>query len=500
MEEDFTSYFFNHAFQNGFIIFTLGILFILTVYHFLLFFQHKDKLYLLYSCYTFFIILSQLNHIKEGFLYELFLPIKQVTEYPMLATEIYYIVYVLFAFKFLDIKEHLPKWYKWSFKALYLIIGYCIINFIIYLIQGDKNVLLEGYLYFTIPMTVFGLIMYIPLFKIKSPFKYYVIVGSFVLLISSLSSLIYYLNLVDRGLSIEPAYGILYLGFILENILFSLGLGHKQKLILDERNQSQNMLIEKLQENEKLKEKIQEQLEQEVESLNKQAKIEKLENIKMKYDKEFAELKVSALRSQMNPHFIFNSLNAIKRFIIDNEKENAVFYLNKFSKLIRKILASTMEKESSLAEEIETMGLYVNIENIRFNNTIEFNINIDEFLNTSAIKIPSLILQPFIENALWHGLSLKKEDRKLILDIKKINVLQLQVDIIDNGIGRQRSMKIKQNKLLKRNSLGIKLSKERLKHFSENYEGNWQLTFTDLFDQNMPCGTKVTLLIPLNLK
>lgn len=500
MEQDLTSYFFNHAIQNGFLVFTLGILFILTVYHFLLYFQHKDKLYLLYSGYTFFIIFSQLHQLSEGFLYQLFLPIKRITNFPMVATEIYYIIYVLFAFKFLDIKEHLPKWYKWSFKALSLIIAYCIIIFIIYLFKEDYNILLEGYFYFTIPMTVFGLIMYIPFFKLKSPLKNYVIVGSLLLMMSSLVSLIYYLDLVNRGLSPEPAFSILYLGFILENILFSLGLGHKQKLILEERNNSQNMLIEKLQENEKLKEKIQEQLEHEVEYLNKQAEIEKLENIKMKYDKEFAELKVSALRSQMNPHFIFNSLNAIKRYIIDNEKENAVFYLNKFSKLIRKILASTMEKESSLAEEIETMELYVNIENIRFNNTIEYNTNIDEFLNTSTIKIPSLILQPFIENALWHGLSLKKENKQLTLNIQKINDLQLQIDIIDNGIGRQRSMKIKQNKLLKRNSVGIKLSKERLKHFSENYEGNWQLTFTDLIHENIPCGTKVTLLIPLKLK
>ncbi|MCB0463785.1 MAG: histidine kinase, partial [Flavobacteriaceae bacterium] len=284
---------------------------------------------------------------------------------------------------------------------------------------------------------------------------------------------------------------------ILENVLFSLGLGHKQKLILQERDIAKNKLINQLKENEELRKKVQKQLEQDVEALNKQAQIERLESIKIKYDKELAELKVSALRSQMNPHFIFNSLNSIKRYIIDNEKENAVFYLNKFSKLIRKILASTIEKESTLEEEIETIKLYVNIENIRFNNTIDFELNIDETLNTNSIKIPSLITQPFIENAIWHGLSLKKDNKKLTLNIQKLNESQLQIDIIDNGIGRQKSTEIKKKKLLQRNSVGISLSEERLEHFSKDYNSSSDIFITDLYDNKTPIGTKVTLLIPL---
>lgn len=415
----------------------------------------------------------------------------------MVATEIYFIIYTLFAYKFLDLKTLLPKWYKWSFRGLYIIIAYCIINFIIYLIKGDFNVLIEGYFYFTIPMIIFALIMYIPFFKVKSPIKYYVISGSFVLLLTSIWSLLYFNKLQRNGLSYEPAYSILYIGFILENILFSLGLGHKQKLILDDRDLSKNKLIEKLKENEILKNKIQEQLEREVALLSKQAEIEKLNKIKMRYDKELAELKVSALRSQMNPHFIFNSLNAIKRYIIDNEKENAVFYLNKFSKLIRKILSSTMEKESTLEEELETMKLYVNIENIRFNNTINFEITVEENINLTSIKIPSLISQPFIENAIWHGLSLKKNNRKLMLNVKKLNKNQLQIEIIDNGIGRKKSEEIKQQKILKRKSIGINLSKERLKHFSGNFKSSGDVMITDLFENDNPIGTKVSIQIPL---
>lgn len=416
----------------------------------------------------------------------------------MVATELYFIIYVLFTFKFLDIKTKLPKWHKWSFNILYVIIAYCIVVFFLYLVKGDHQILLKGYLYFTIPMTLFGLVLYIPFFKIKNSLKYYVIVGSLILFITSVWSLLYYLKLQNNGLSVEPAYSILYIGFILENVLFSLGLGHKQKLILDDRDTSKNQLIHQLKENEELRKKIQQQLERDVAELNKKAEIEKLETIKIKYDKELAELKVSALRSQMNPHFIFNSLNAIKRYIIDNEKENAVFYLNKFSKLIRKILASTMEKETSLTEELETMKLYINIENIRFNNSIDFKINVDEALNLSAIKLPSLITQPFIENALWHGLSLKENNRKLQLCIEKINDNQLKIEITDNGIGRQKSAEIKKKKLLKRTSFGIKLSEERLQHFCKQYSYDGEIEFIDLFENKIPSGTKVSIIIPLN--
>src|SRR5690606_4984401 len=159
----------------------------------------------------------------------------------------------------------------------------------------------------------------------------------------------------------EFSFSILYIGFIIENILFALGLGHKQKLILEERDQSQAELIVQLQENESLRKSVHEQMKKDIEILNRQAEIEKLRIIQLENDKDIAELKVSSLRSQMNPHFIFNSLNSIKHYIIENDTRHAVYYLNKFSKLIRKILASSMEKESSLEEELETMNLYVNI-------------------------------------------------------------------------------------------------------------------------------------------
>ena len=218
----------------------------------------------------------------------------------------------------------------------------------------------------------------------------------------------------------------------------------------------------------------------------------------LKSEKKIITLEQDMLRSQMNPHFIFNTLNSIKLYIINNEKENAVYYLNKFSKLIRKILVASTEKEISLAEELETMALYMNIENIRFNNEIEYNVKIDPCVNVDLIKVPSLILQPFLENSLWHGLSSKTKSKEVFLEITKPRSNFISVLITDNGIGRKASREIKDKKTLKRKSVGIAITKERLENFSKNFNHEYNLEIIDLYDEdNKASGTKVIINIPI---
>jgi len=183
-------------------------------------------------------------------------------------------------------------------------------------------------------LTVFAIICYIPLLKAKGFLKNYIVIGS--------------------------------LAFLLFSILALLEA--KLRIILQEKNKADKELISQLQENEKLRENIQVQLEKDLEILSEKIEQDKIKTLKSKYDKALAELKLSSLRSQMNPHFIFNSLNSIKLYIINNEQKNAVYYLNKFSKLIRKILDTTRKKEIPLAEELETTELNISIKNIRFGN------------------------------------------------------------------------------------------------------------------------------------
>lgn len=214
-------------------------------------------------------------------------------------------------------------------------------------------------------------------------------------------------------------------------------------------------------------------------------------------EKKLLTLEQSMLRSQMNPHFLFNSLNSIKLYIINNEQKNAVYYLNKFSKLVRKILEASSLKEIPLAEELETVELYMNIENIRFSNEINFETNIEEGLDTHVVKIPSLILQPFLENALWHGLSSKEGEKNINLDISRGSDDSINIAITDNGIGRAAAEKIKQGKVLKRKSVGIDITKERLANFARDYQNSFKVEMVDLYDNtNSPSGTKVVLHIP----
>ncbi|EPR70075.1 DNA-binding response regulator/sensor histidine kinase [Winogradskyella psychrotolerans RS-3] len=220
----------------------------------------------------------------------------------------------------------------------------------------------------------------------------------------------------------------------------------------------------------------------------------------LKRDKHILTLEQDMLRSQMNPHFIFNSLNSIKLYIINNDKTNAVYYLNKFSKLIRKILMASKEKETSLNDELETMKLYMNIENIRFSNEIDFTIMVDPSINTEITKLPSLVLQPFLENSLWHGLSSKSNNKKIILNVRKNSPNFITVEIIDNGIGRIASKKINDRNRLERNSVGIDITKARLANFSEAFQNSYTLDIEDLYENEKPSGTKIILKIPTKLK
>lgn len=215
-------------------------------------------------------------------------------------------------------------------------------------------------------------------------------------------------------------------------------------------------------------------------------------------DRQILLLEQQALQTQMNPHFLFNALNSIKLYIINNEQKNAVFYLNKFSKLIRNILDVSKVKEVSLKDELDTMDLYMSIENIRFNNEINYIKKLATSLNLETIKVPPLLLQPFLENAIWHGLSSKEGKKEVVLSAFKVSKHLVEIDITDNGVGRKEAMEIKKRKSLKRKSIGLDLTKERLKTFSNDFLHDFSLKYYDLYDnEGNAKGTKVAIRIPL---
>jgi len=479
-------------FKEFTLLFT-GFLITLAVYHFLLYFQHKDKVYLYYSLFIFLIftanypettnsIFANASNSNDPYFQLLIIPREWI----------YNTLYLMFAKTLVEMHIFKPKWNKVLNISIVVYLIFLFILMIYASLTGNYFIIGVVFSYFFSPtIAVLALGSFYVLYTMDTALKYYILIGSFIYLITAEYAFF-------SSDDFKTATVIFSIGVIVENILFSLALGQKQKMILEEKNKSQHELILQYKENENLRETVQNQLEQDLVLFKEKAKNEKLLTLKEKADKELLELKISSLQSQMNPHFIFNSLNAIKLYIIDNEKENAVYYLNKFSKLIRKILASAREKENTLAEEIDTLKLYIDIENIRFQNEIESSFTIEEKLNLNTIKIPTLILQPFIENAIWHGLSSKKGAKTIEISLKKESNSYLKITIEDNGIGRKKSSEIKKNKVHKKESIGIELTEERLRNFTKNYKLSYTLEYEDLYnDSNNTFGTKVTLKIPL---
>lgn len=221
------------------------------------------------------------------------------------------------------------------------------------------------------------------------------------------------------------------------------------------------------------------------------AKIQ-MERDKANLEKQMIELEQKSLRLQMNPHFIFNALNTIKGYYSEGDSINASSYISKFSKLLRMLLENT-EQSIALSKEIEMLDIYINLTKIRYKNKFEYQLIVDENLNTNEILIPTLLLQPIVENAIIHGLSPKNKKGLLTVSFLKKNN-QLECIVEDDGIGRIASNEIQKNKEYQ--SKALEITKERLELFNNNV-GKSSIKIIDLTTNGIPSGTKVIITIPL---
>ena len=218
---------------------------------------------------------------------------------------------------------------------------------------------------------------------------------------------------------------------------------------------------------------------------------------KIKLEENLTKSILKSIKSQMNPHFFYNALNTIQSFIFLDDKKNATSYLSKFSKLTRMILEMSEKEKVSLNEEITALTLYFEIEKVRFNNDFTFQLNVDQQIDKDLISIPSMIVQPYVENAVKHGLLHKKNEKSLIVSFEKKDS-NLQITIDDNGIGRQRSAELNYIKNEKHNSFSTQANQQRLELLNKGRNGNMAVQFIDKMDQNgNPIGTTVILSIPI---
>lgn len=225
--------------------------------------------------------------------------------------------------------------------------------------------------------------------------------------------------------------------------------------------------------------------------------IRREEAIKATFREKLAQTEMMALRSQMNPHFIFNALNSIKSYLARNERREATDYLSKFAHLIRLILNNSKSPAISLENELEALKLYVELEQMRFSGKFHYSVGIGEGVEPSQLQMPPLVLQPLVENAIWHGLMHMPGPGRLDVRILK-NGGVLQIEVEDNGVGRQQAALLN-SKALQQKSFGMQITQERLDQF---YGGKARLEVFDKTDESgQPAGTRVVLHIPfINLQ
>ncbi|MBL7700195.1 MAG: histidine kinase [Chitinophagaceae bacterium] len=208
-----------------------------------------------------------------------------------------------------------------------------------------------------------------------------------------------------------------------------------------------------------------------------------------------SQLEMHALRAQMNPHFLFNSLNSINRFIIQNNSDQASAYLTKFSRLMRLILQNSQNELIPLDNELEALKLYLELEAVRFDHHFTYTIKIDEQLDTTALKVPPLIIQPYAENAIWHGLMHKEEKGHLLIELIGEGDY-LVCKIVDDGIGRRKAAELKSKSVSSHKSMGMKITADRITSMKQKKSARNNIQITDLVHPDgTPAGTSVEIKI-----
>ncbi len=434
----------------------IAILLFLAIFTLLQYFLSLQRYFLYYSFYLF----SMMTFAIWGFIHSPYI-VHFLSYFPFLAISLrqnFYIIlthfcYFLFIREFLEIKISHPKTDKiirFLMQSLLVMLG---IEIFLTLIL--KRFDLEAYftVFTQIYLSVFGIIILFLIYKIHTKLAIYIKIGSTFLLFAGLFGFISsWLNWFPTSSDVLEYYPNALFNFfvLLEIFFFSMGLGYKTFEIISQKND----------------------LEQAV---------------------SLSEL--NTLRLQINPHFLFNSLNSIKSYIIKNKTDEAADYLTDFSILIRSILQNSKEQVVSLKEEVETLLLYTKFERFRFQNKFEFVYEIDENIDIENVQIPALLLQPYIENAIKHGLASKEKNGALKLIIKDLDQ-EIEIIIDDNGIGRKRAAELK-NSNEGHQSMGMKINEERIKLLNKINDWHISVEIIDKFtSENISDGTKVIMKIP----
>ena len=488
----------------GFIYFYIISLITLITFAVVFWIRLRKKLYLYYLGYLFFQLIygflvlrntvapigNFFRHYPET-AYNLFEPIQFI----FIAFYIFFILHLL----------KMEKYDKLLAKVTFYLGIFCILYAALRFLQSyffyDPtliSIIFSSVRLIILPLNLILIIWII--YKVKHPLLKYFIVGQTLFFTGAI--LASYLGSTNAHLvpghlfNFKEAPNVVFqIGLLAEVYCFSFALGQNIYLLQQDKNIANEALIEQLKKNRLLQEEMNRKLDSKVDEkttelieLYTQLEQQKEKEIKADFTQKLKTMKMMALRSQMNPHFLFNSLNAIKHLMMTARNDDAIVYLDDFSTLLRSILQNSSRETITVEEELEILELYLSLEKNRIGESFDYSINVTSREALSQYYAPPLFLQPFAENAIWHGLyPSNKKDKKLNITFDTTENLKIIIE--DNGVGRQASrMKEKLHK-----SMGMKITKERLSLFNHLNNPTIHLVFTDLLEGETPLGTRVTL-------
>ncbi len=460
------------------------------------YYLYRHASFLWYICYTIAAFFSCLHWMDIRLGMYMFSPLL----HDIIFSVFVYLIPILYSFfigSMLQLNVHFKK--GWLLvKSLALV---CILQMILQLLEVRFGWFPFNLNYYGIILTPFAIILLniillILAAKSKDPVKWFLFTGIVSLLVLWCMPLLnLYTTPTDMNyelfLVINFAIVFLMLGLVIEAICFSFALTYRSKLVLIEKN--------KLQEN--YNQQLQAALQQrsnELEAQNKVVEAQKIKQVETAFEHKIAETEMIALRAQMNPHFIFNCLNSIKLYTLENDSQTASEYLTKFSQLIRLVLENSRSEKVTLQKELETLKLYIELEAMRFKDKVQYKINVVPHIDQQYIEIPPLLLQPYVENAIWHGLMHKPEGGNIVIDISQPEEYLLHIEISDDGIGREMAKEHKSKSATRQKSFGLKMTSERLDAINHIYQTKTEVKIVDLVDtEGNAAGTKVIIEIPL---
>jgi sensor histidine kinase YesM len=452
----------------AFLWFLIGVCLFLGIFSFSQFVFFKNKTSLWWSIYLginciFFLMVSDIV---------LNVPIIPISVYDLFVHVQYLIIvsYLLFFNSFLNLKQHSPALYKAVKYMIGFVSAICLTGVYLIFSQPAIGYVFYDYAFYVTQILFYGLFIVTALTQI--PNKKLLLIGSMLLAVFALYAVIVsQLGKANADIVWRTPTLIYGMGFFVELIFVSLALSQRNKQVEVEKQ-----LLEK----------------------EKEFEAQRLADLTNSFKQQIAQTEITALRAQMNPHFIFNCLNSIQYFTAKNDSESASNYLAKFSKLIRLVLENSRSEKVTLQNELDTLRLYIEMEAMRFQNKLSYQLNIANDVEQDYVQIPPLLLQPFVENAIWHGLMHKEEGGTIIIDVTTDDFMLLRVTVTDNGVGRQKAAEFKSKTATKNKSFGMKVTAERIELINQLYKTETQIQIIDLKNTDREAiGTKVIIEIPI---